>query len=79
MVLERLQDEKYPLDMWPAGETLDSIVNRLIPNFDDDFKRRKDVTMPFGLRTRIHLPGLRPNDEKRFDDGHIVITKSVPP
>ncbi|KAJ8069522.1 hypothetical protein OCU04_003173 [Sclerotinia nivalis] len=75
MLLDRLQDEHYLLDIWPAGESLESIVNRFIPNFEDDFKRRKDVTALFGLKTRLHLPGLRQNAEKRFDDGYIVIMK----
>ncbi|KAF7862502.1 hypothetical protein EAF04_007375 [Stromatinia cepivora] len=75
MLLDRLQDEHYLFDMWPTGESLESIVNRFIPNFEDNFKRRKDVTSLFGLKTRLHLPGLRPNAEKRFDDGYIVVMK----
>ncbi|KAF7900126.1 hypothetical protein EAF00_004462 [Botryotinia globosa] len=73
MLLNKLKDEIYLLDMWPAGESLESIVNRFIPNFENDHKRRKDVTSLFGLKTRLHLPGLKENAEKRFDDGHIVI------
>ncbi|KAF7955544.1 hypothetical protein EAE96_004470 [Botrytis aclada] len=75
MLLTRLKNESYLLDMWPADESLESIVNRFIPNFENDYKRRKDVTSIFGLKTRIHLPGLRANEEKRFDDGHIVVMK----
>ncbi|KAF7929793.1 hypothetical protein EAE99_004697 [Botrytis elliptica] len=75
MLLNKLKDESYLLDMWPAGESLESIVNRFIPNFENDHKRRKDVTSVFGLKTRLHLPGLKANAEKRFDDGHIVIIK----
>ncbi|APA11404.1 hypothetical protein sscle_07g061740 [Sclerotinia sclerotiorum 1980 UF-70] len=70
-----LRDEHYLLDIWPEGETLESIVNRFLPNFENEFKRRKDFTAIFGLKTRIPLPGLRPNAEKRFDDGYIVILK----
>ncbi|KAI9640157.1 hypothetical protein NHQ30_011394 [Ciborinia camelliae] len=73
MLLHRLRDETYLLDMRPAGESLESIVNRLVPKFEDDFKRRKDVTASFGLRTRLHLPGLKPNKEKGFDDGYVVV------
>ncbi|TGO50521.1 hypothetical protein BOTNAR_0390g00090 [Botryotinia narcissicola] len=76
MLLNKLKDESYLLDMWPAGESLESIVNRFIPNFENDHKRRKDVASLFGLKTRLHLPGLKENAEKRFDDGHIVIIKS---
>ncbi|KAF7922130.1 uncharacterized protein EAE98_008341 [Botrytis deweyae] len=75
MLLNKLKDESYLLDMWPAGESLESIVNRFIPNFENDHKRRKDITSVFGLKTRLHLPGLKANAEKRFDDGHIVIIK----
>lgn len=75
MLLDRLRDEHYLLDIWPEGETLESIVNRFLPNFENEFKRRKDFTAIFGLKTRIPLPGLRPNAEKRFDDGYIVILK----
>ncbi|ESZ94881.1 hypothetical protein SBOR_4757 [Sclerotinia borealis F-4128] len=67
MLLDRLQDETYLLDNLPAGESLESIVNRFIPTFENDFKRRKDVTASFSLKTRLYLPGLKHSAEKRQD------------
>ncbi|EDN99546.1 hypothetical protein SS1G_02400 [Sclerotinia sclerotiorum 1980 UF-70] len=50
MLLNRLQDEDYLLK---NGETLEAIVNRLIPDFENEYKRRVNV---------MKLPGHRVSD-----------------
>jgi len=50
---KRLENETY---LFTNGETKGTIVNRLIPAFENDYKRRLDSTKR--CRHRIHIPGL---------------------
>ncbi|KAF7891902.1 hypothetical protein EAF00_008204 [Botryotinia globosa] len=79
MLLNRLQDEDY---LFKNGDTLESIVNRLIPDFENVYKRRVDVTESCGHR--VYIAGLRGDEqmnrvgpaEKRFDANHLQMNLS---
>jgi len=53
LIERRLKDETY---LFTNGETKRTIVNRLMPAFEDDYKRRYDCTKRCWHRIRI--PGL---------------------
>ncbi|KAG4032827.1 hypothetical protein MFRU_006g02900 [Monilinia fructicola] len=79
MLLSRLQDEDYLLK---NGETLEAIVNRLIPDFENEYKRRVNVTKRVGHR--VYIAGLRSDEqmnrvglaEKRFETNNLLMNKS---
>ncbi|TGO62414.1 hypothetical protein BOTNAR_0114g00130 [Botryotinia narcissicola] len=74
MLLDRLQDEDY---LFKNGDTLESIVNRLIPDFENEYKRRVNVMKRCGHR--VYIAGLRGDEqmnrvglaEKRFEANHL--------
>lgn len=78
MLLNRLQDEDYLLN---NGETLDAIVNRLIPDFENEYKRRVNVMKRIGHR--VYIAGLRSDEqmnrvgptEKRFETNNLLMNK----
>jgi len=76
----RLRQESY---LFQNGETLESIVNRLIPQFEDVIKRRVDVTRPCGDKIYVarlrsdEAQGLRGPDAKRFESNKLIMHKSV--
>lgn len=61
---ERLKHESY---LFRNGETRESIVGRLIPNFEDEYKRRIDIAAP--CRHNIHIAGLRGDEDSDAKDG----------
>ncbi|PQE30977.1 hypothetical protein CJF32_00007970 [Rutstroemia sp. NJR-2017a WRK4] len=79
MLHDRLQDEHYLLK---NGETLDSIVNRLIPDFENEYKRRVNVMKRCGHR--VYIAGLRSDEQmdrtgpaaKRFDINNLLMNRS---
>lgn len=79
MLLNRLQDEDYLLK---NGETLEAIVNRLIPDFENEYKRRVNVMKLPGHR--VYIAGLRGDErmnrigpaEKRFKTNNLLMNKS---
>ncbi|KAI9650554.1 hypothetical protein NHQ30_000571 [Ciborinia camelliae] len=79
MLLNRLQDENYLLK---NGETLEAIVNRLIPDFENEYKRRVNVMKRIGHR--VYIAGLRSDEqmnrvgpaEKRFETNNLLMNKS---
>ncbi|KAJ8062988.1 hypothetical protein OCU04_008233 [Sclerotinia nivalis] len=79
MLLNRLQDEDYLLK---NGETLEAIVNRLIPDFENEYKRRVNVMKRPGHR--VYIAGLRGDEqmnrvgpaEKRFEINNLLMNKS---
>ncbi|PQE05216.1 Hsp70 family protein [Rutstroemia sp. NJR-2017a BBW] len=79
MLHNRLQDEHYLLK---NGETLDSIVNRLIPDFENEYKRRVNVVKPCGHR--VYIAGLRSDEQmdrtgpaaKRFETNNLLMNRS---
>lgn len=80
MLLNRLQDEDY---LFKNGDTLESIVNRLIPDFENEYKRRVNVTKRCGHR--VYIAGLRGDEqmnrvglaEKRFEANHLQMNLYV--
>ena len=74
----RIEHEHY---LFTNGETKESIVNRLIPTFEDDFKRRIDVTKPCG--TKIYIANLIGDDQRmppggrkrRFEPNKLVLNQ----
>jgi len=68
--MRRLQDEVY---LFQNGETLESIVNRLIPRFENEYKRNTDVTGRCG--NRVYIAGLRSNTAKRFEANNLLMNK----
>ncbi|KAB8293932.1 hypothetical protein EYC80_009405 [Monilinia laxa] len=79
MLFNRLQDEDYLLK---NGETLEAIVNRLIPDFENEYKRRVNVMNRVGHR--VYIAGLRSDEqmnrvglaEKRFETNNLLMNKS---
>ncbi|RAL67075.1 hypothetical protein DID88_007855 [Monilinia fructigena] len=57
-VTHRLQDEDYLLK---NGETLEAIVNRLIPDFENEYKRQVNVMKRVGHR--FYIAGLRSDEQ----------------
>ena len=84
LLQERLKHEYY---LFHNGETKESIVNRLIPKFEDEYKRRIDVTGRCG-RHRIYISGLTADDDqdvgsrettrKYFEANNMIMRKYVP-
>jgi hypothetical protein len=75
-LLCRLRDEHH---LEKTGESRESIVNYLIPAFENTDKRKKDVTKrPAG---RLRIPGLvgdaRTGISKGFDDNHMLLDSYV--
>ena len=56
---ERLKHESY---LFRNGETKESVVGRLIPDFENEYKRRIDVTGP--CKHNIHIAGLRGDEDR---------------
>ncbi|TGO49691.1 hypothetical protein BCON_0203g00020 [Botryotinia convoluta] len=79
MLLNRFQDEDY---LFKNGDTLESIVNRLIPDFENEYKRRVNVMKRCGHR--VYIAGLRGDErmnrvgpaEKRFEANYLRMTLS---
>ncbi|ESZ92420.1 hypothetical protein SBOR_7179 [Sclerotinia borealis F-4128] len=79
MLLDRLQDEDYLIK---NGETLEAIVNRLIPAFENKTKRRVDVMSRSGPE-RVYIAGLRSDEqinrvgpaEKRFKENFLLLNR----
>ncbi|TGO36697.1 hypothetical protein BHYA_0117g00210 [Botrytis hyacinthi] len=79
MLLNRLQDEHY---LFKNSDTLESIVNRLIPDFENEYKRRVNVMKRCGHR--VYIAGLRGDEqmnrvglaEKRFEVNHLQMNLS---
>jgi hypothetical protein len=77
---DRLQHET---NLFRNGETKESIVNRLIPKFEDDLKRRIDVTKR--CSSRIHIANLigdeqrgpGEDDQKRFAANFLLLNRCV--
>ncbi|QSZ36109.1 hypothetical protein DSL72_007234 [Monilinia vaccinii-corymbosi] len=80
MLLNRLQDEHYLLK---NGETLEEIVNRLIPNFENEYKRRVNVMKRISGHG-VYIAGLRSDEQmnrvglakKRFERNNLIMDKS---
>jgi hypothetical protein len=78
MLHDRLQDEHYLLK---NGETLEAIVNHLIPDFENEYKRRVNVMSRCGHR--VYIAGLRGDEQmdrtgaaaKRFETNNLLMTK----
>jgi len=70
---ERLRTETY---LEGNGETIQSHINYLIPDFENIDKRKKDITKSRVLG-RVRLPGLRGDKRtgvpNRFEDNHILL------
>ncbi|KAK6602224.1 hsp70 protein-like protein [Botrytis cinerea] len=74
MLLNRLQDEDY---LFKNGDTLESIVNRLIPDFENEYKRRVNVMARCGHR--VYIAGLHGDEQinrvglaaKRFEANYL--------
>ena len=73
----RLRDEENLF----VTETLESVVNRLIPKFEDDYKRRIDATKRCGHR--IYIANLIGDEQrepgeaggKRFQANHLMMNR----
>src|SRR5690242_964783 len=73
-LLDRLHDEHY-LDF--NGQTRESIVHHLVPDFENRYKRRVDITKRPANSVRVSglrgdkQRGLSGPDAKRFDDNSL--------
>lgn len=80
MLLNRLQDEDY---LFKNGDTLESIVNRLIPDFENEYKRRVNVMARCGHR--VYIAGLHGDEQinrvglaaKRFEANYLQMNLYV--
>ncbi|KAF8853665.1 hypothetical protein BDZ45DRAFT_628746 [Acephala macrosclerotiorum] len=70
-LLKRLAHETY---LEQDGESLEEVVKRLVPSFEDRDKRRQDVIIGRPYNT-IYIKGLRSNREKRFKNQHIELNR----
>lgn len=70
-MLKRLAHETY---LEQEGESLEEIVKRLVPAFEDRDKRRQDVIIGRPYNT-IYIKGLRSSKEKRFKSQHIELNQ----
>ncbi|CCD54394.1 hypothetical protein BofuT4_P124420.1 [Botrytis cinerea T4] len=81
MLLNRLQDEDY---LFKNGDTLESIVNRLIPDFENEYKRRVNVMARCGHR--VYIAGLHGDEQinrvglaaKRFEANYLQMNLAKP-
>lgn len=70
-LLKRLALEGY---LEQDGESLQEIVRRLVPAFEDRDKRRQDVILGRPYNT-IYIKGLRSNKERRFRNQHVEMNQ----
>lgn len=68
----RLKNEKY---LEENGETLDSIIDSLVVDFERQSKKRMDE-MKVGPQEvfRVKIPGLRENKKRGFEAGRLILT-----
>lgn len=74
--MEKLADEHY---LEANGDTLESIVKSLVPNFEDFDKRNKDISK--SPSSRLRIPGLKSDhrqsrpgrDPKGFEDNYLLL------